>query len=135
MCSSDLAIAMNPLNKLAPLLNIPDLATIERSATFVQRDAIRRIIAQRVQQQTTRAWLDVLEPADIWCAEVLDWPRLLNHEAFKALGMTQRITRSTGSEFDALRCPVRIDRNRLYESKGSPAIGEQTAEICREFGL
>jgi crotonobetainyl-CoA:carnitine CoA-transferase CaiB-like acyl-CoA transferase len=130
-----LAIAMNPLPKLATLLELPDLAQIDRASTFARRDAIKRLIAQRVRQRSTRQWLDVLEPADVWCAEVFDWPRLLKHEAFAAVGMMQRVTRSSGSSFAGLRCPIRVDSRRLLHAKGSPAIGEQTAAICREFGL
>jgi crotonobetainyl-CoA:carnitine CoA-transferase CaiB-like acyl-CoA transferase len=130
-----LALAMNPLAKLAPLLELPSLAEVDRSATFARRDSIQRVIAERLKERSTRQWLDVLEPADVWCAEVLDWPRLLKHAAFAALGMTQTVTRSTGSAMNALRCPVRVDGQRLYAPKGSPAIGEQTAALTREFNL
>lgn len=130
-----LALAMNPLDKLAGLLDLPQLAAVTRDQTFSCRDQIKATLAQRLLTQTTAHWLAILEPADVWCAPVLDWPSLLRHEAFRVLGMTQQVTRSTGSAFQALRCPVRIDGQPLYAPKGSPSIGEDTLALRREFDL
>jgi crotonobetainyl-CoA:carnitine CoA-transferase CaiB-like acyl-CoA transferase len=130
-----LALAMNTLPKLAELLGLPELGSFDRSSTFTQRDRIKRIIAARLAERTTRQWLDILEPADVWCAEVLDWATLLRHDAFRALDMLQSITRSTGSAFNALRCPLRINQSRPLSSKGSPSIGSDTETLREEFGL
>jgi crotonobetainyl-CoA:carnitine CoA-transferase CaiB-like acyl-CoA transferase len=129
-----LALAMNPLAKLAELMHLPQLAALDRSSTFAQRDRIKRIIADAMEQRTTRQWLDVFEPADLWCAEVLDWPTLLRHDAFKALDMLQVVRRASGSTFQSLRCPVRIDGVRPASSKGSPSIGADTSTLLAEFG-
>ncbi|HEY0010193.1 MAG TPA: CaiB/BaiF CoA-transferase family protein [Tepidisphaeraceae bacterium] len=130
-----LVIAMNPLDKMGSLLDLPQLVGVDRADTFARRDAIKRVIARRIAQRTTREWLDVLEPADVWCAEVLNWERLLAHEGFSSLQMVQKVIRSSGSTFDALRCPVRVDGSRLYATKGSPSIGEHNQSIAEEFGL
>lgn len=131
-----LAIAMNPLEKLAPLLGLDKLANTSQADTFARRDQIKSAIARRLKTASTAHWLSILEPADLWCAEVLDWPRLLQHEAFKALDMTHVITRSSsGSSFKGLRCPLRIDGQPLHAPQGSPDIGQQTADLQREFGL
>ncbi len=130
-----LSIAMTPLQKLATLLEMPELAAFDRAATFAQRDQIKSLIATRLKTQTTRHWLDILEPADVWCAQVLDWPTLLQHEAFKVLDMTQRVTRSSGAALNTLRCPVRIDGDVLKSSLGSPKIGEHNDALLKEFGL
>ncbi len=130
-----LALAMMPLDKLAPLLELPELATFDRSQTFTQRDRIMRIIGDRLRQRTTRQWLDILEPADVWCAQVMDWATLLQHPAFAALEMIQPVQRSSGSMFQALRCPLRLNHQALTTERGSPEIGEHTEAIRREFGL
>jgi len=130
-----LAIAMNPLAKLADLLNVPDLKNYTAAETFAKRDEIKHILAARLAKDSTEALLAILDPADIWCAEVHDWPKLVQHEAFKALQMVQSVTRSTGSKFTTTRCPLRIDEQRLTAEKGSPNVGEDTETIAREFNL
>jgi CoA:oxalate CoA-transferase len=50
---------------------------------MAQRDAIKAIIAASVKQRSTGDWLAILQPADIWCSEVLDWPSMLESDAFQ----------------------------------------------------
>lgn len=131
-----IAIAMNPLDKLAELMQLPEIAGISRADTFARRDEIKQTIAAKLRTRSTQEWLGVFEPADLWCAPVLDWPGLLRDEAFKVLKMTQTVTRSaTGSTHAALRCPLRLDRTPAFSPRGSPAIGENTDAIRREFDL
>lgn len=130
-----LAIAMNPLEKLAPLLGVPELATTSRSDTFSRRDELKSRLAAALATRRTAEWLSVLEPADVWCAEVFDWPRLVQHQAFRVLRMTQSITRSTGSTFTALRSPLRLDEELSFNDRPSPEIGEHTGAIRREYGI
>src|SRR5262245_65260445 len=103
---------MNPLDKLAALLDIPILHGVSRGDTFAPRDELKRILADRFRTKSTSHWLSILEPADVWCSEILDWPKLLNHEAFKVLNMTRRITSGGGMKMDSLACPIRIDGTR-----------------------
>jgi CoA:oxalate CoA-transferase len=76
-----------------------------------------------------------LEPADVWCADVLTWPQLLAHPAYAALGMTQSIQRQGGDPLLTTRCPIRIDGGLLTASRGAPRLGEDTAAVAAEFGL
>src|SRR5207244_10551153 len=86
-----IAIAMNPLDKLADLLDLPALRNVSRADTFARRDELKGILAKRLQAESTAHWLSILDPADVWCSEILDWPKLLQHEAFKVLKMTRTI--------------------------------------------
>lgn len=131
-----LAIAMNPLDKIGDLMQLTEILNISRADTFSRRDEIKRTIAAKLKTQTTKDWLSIFEPADLWCAPVLDWPGLMQHEAFKVLKMTQSVTRSaTGSSHQALRCPLRLDGEPAFSKRGSPAIGEHTQAIRKEFDL
>ncbi|HHY51269.1 MAG TPA: CoA transferase, partial [Alphaproteobacteria bacterium] len=80
-----IAIAMTPVGKLAELLGLEALAPYAQDpkSWFTERDTIKRILAERLARQTTAHWLAILEPADVWCAKVLDWPELLASEGFK----------------------------------------------------
>jgi crotonobetainyl-CoA:carnitine CoA-transferase CaiB-like acyl-CoA transferase len=132
-----LALAMTPsLERLAGLMGI---AGMERwfgdpKAALRDRDAIKAVIAGAVARQTTAHWLGLLQPADIWCAEVLDWPGLMEQAAFRRLGMVQHIT-GPGVSLDTLRGPVRIDGQGLTSPRAAPALGEGRDRITAEFGL
>ena len=132
-----LAVAMTPIAKLADLLELPALAPYrdQPSSWFTARDTIKAIIAERLAGATTTRWLAVLEPADIWCASVLDWPQMLESEGFKALDMLQTVTRDDGVAITTTRSPLRINSQRTKASRAAPRIGEQSAAIRREFGL
>jgi len=133
-----LAIAMTPsLERLATLMEIEGLERFypEPAALMTERDTIKAIIAEAVAQRPTQAWLDVLQPADIWCAEVLDWPALFATEAFGALDMVQTIRRGEELVLDTLRGPLRIDGRGLKSPRAAPSLGGDRAAIIEEFGL
>jgi len=132
-----LALAMTPLAKLADLLGMEDLAVIAREAgtEFTRRDEIKRLIAARLATRGTADWLAVLQPADVWCADVLDWRTLLASEAFAGLDLLQTVTRADGVAIRTTRAPLRIDGVRPAATAAAPRIGHDTASLCAEFGL
>ncbi|HEV7277344.1 MAG TPA: CaiB/BaiF CoA-transferase family protein [Devosiaceae bacterium] len=132
-----LAVAMMPLGKLADLLELSALAPYrdDPKSWFSSRDAIKRIIAGRLETQPTAHWLALLEPADIWCAKVLDWPELLESEGFKVLDMLQEVTREDDVSILTTSSPLRINGKRQKTTRAAPLIGEQSAAIRKEFGL
>ena len=130
-----LALAMTPLDKLGASLELPAIVGLPASAGFERRDDIKRLIAAHVATQPTRHWLARLQPADIWCAEVLDWPALLESEAFRAMNMLQTLIRPDGHEVRTTRSPIRVDGQRGECRAAAPRIGEHTEALKAEFGL
>ena len=132
-----LALAMTPsLERLATLMGLSGLEPWfgDPRQAMRDRDEIKAIIAAGVRTQTTAHWLALLQPADIWCAEVLDWPGLMATEAFRRLGMVQHISGATAS-LDTLRGPLRIDGAALTSPRAAPDLGQDRAAIIQEFGL
>lgn len=132
-----LALAMNHLPTLAELLGLPKLAKFSDSAAFQNRDEIKNVIAARLREHTTQHWLKILDAADMWCAEVLDWPSLLESEAMRQLKMVQQLSGSEGDCDGILttRCPVRLDGEMLTSNRFAPKVGEHTGKIQQEFGI
>jgi CoA:oxalate CoA-transferase len=130
-----LALAMTPLDKLAPLIDMPEIAGLSSDAPFRDRDAIKRRIASQLQTRTTSAWLAVLEPHDIWCSEVLNWPELFGTENFRLLDMVQTLRKGDGFSIRTLRSPIRVNGQRGRSERPAPEIGENTEALRREFGL
>lgn len=131
-----LALAMGSIPVLGDLLDCPPLTEYTDPATwFSRRDEIKQILANHLTSQSTQYWLDILEPRDIWCADVLDWNRLFAHDGFQALEMVQEVARDENVKMQTLRCPIRIDGERLFAERGAPRIGQQTEVIMAEFNL
>jgi CoA:oxalate CoA-transferase len=131
-----LALAMTHLPALGKLLELPALEEISKPTDgFRRRDEIKQIIAQRLKEHTTEHWLEILNAADIWCAEVLDWPNLAASEAFKQLAMVQTLKDGRGIEILTTRLPIRLDGGLLTSERLAPRVGQHTEAIQREFGL
>lgn len=123
---SYLTLAMTPLEKLANIINCPALLNYAENESFSKREEIKEILARHLALQDTVYWLRLLEPEDIWCADVLQWDQLMDHEGFEALEMLQTVAMSDGYEFQTTRCPIEIDHQVLYSKKGTPKLGEDT---------
>ena len=131
-----LALAMGKIPQLGELLDCGELSAYPVPGSwFHQRDEIKAALARHLKTKPTAAWLAVLEPADIWCAEVLDWHRLREHAGYQILGMEQTVHRGDGFAYRTTACPIRIDGGRPRSDLGSPKLGEHTAKIQQEFNL
>ncbi|ANQ49756.2 CoA transferase [Flammeovirga sp. MY04] len=129
-----LALAMGAIPQLGELLQCFDLLVYQEvSSWYDQRDKIKQTLADHLKTETTEHWLSILEPADIWCADVMDWERLFEHDGFKVLQMLQTVKMSDGYKYQTTRCPIKIDGRLLTSEKGSPALGEDTDKIEDEF--
>ena len=131
-----IAIAMTPLPQLGELLDLNSIKDLhDQKEWFIKRDEIKKDIGDWIEKQTTEHWLSILEPADIWCAKVLDWDTMVKHEGFKILDMVQRIKRDDGLDIETLRCPIKIDGEIFKSSKAAPKIGNDNNSIMKEFGI
>ena len=132
-----LALAMTPsLDRLAGLLGLAGLEHWYNDPVQAMRDrdAIKTILAAGLATQDIAHWLALLQPADIWCAEVLDWPGLMASDAFQRLQMIQHIG-SPSASLDTLRSPLRLDGAPLTNPRAAPDLGQHRQAIIQEFGL
>lgn len=127
-----LALAMGSIPVLASLLQCDELPQFPENK-FELRDDIKNILASHLQTQDTQFWLDILEPADIWCAKVLNYKQLFAEEGFKILDFTQQVEMQDGYSYKTTRCPIKIDGEYFTSTKGSPKLGQDNARIIKEF--
>ena len=131
-----LALAMGAVPKLGELLGCdPLLEFPDKQTWFTQRDEIKGILRDHLRTHSTAHWLGILEPADIWCAEVMSWRKLRQTEGYLALDMEQTVQCPQGTPMPTLRCPIRIDGEIYKSPKGAPSIGQDTTSITTEFAL
>ncbi|WP_370880108.1 CaiB/BaiF CoA transferase family protein [Labrys monachus] len=135
--SGYLAVAMTPIGKLADVLGLRALDAYRDhpKSWFTHRDEIKSVLADFLAGATTEHWLSLLDPADIWCASVLQWPELLANDGFRTLDMLQTVKRGDGVAVATTRSPIRVDGHRPPVSRAAPRLGEHSAAIRREFAL
>ena len=127
---------MNSIPVLGELLKCPSLAFFnESSQWFSRRDEIKLILSDHLKTQATHYWLSILDPADIWASDVLDYESLVHHNAYKILNMDQEVITGNGIKMKTTCCPVRVDGERLTSSTGAPSLGEHNLEIEKQFQL
>jgi CoA:oxalate CoA-transferase len=131
-----LALAMGQVPRLGELLGCPALlAYTDPKSWFSHRDEIKATLRDHLPTQTTARWLSVLEPADIWCAEVMSWEKLRTTPGYNALDMEQEVLCPAGTPLKTLRCPIRIDGEIYKSAAGAPSIGQHNFQIKGEFSL
>ncbi len=124
-----LALAMIPIPRLGELIGCEALGAYTDSETWhTKRDEIKAIIAEHLLGQTTEHWLSILEPADVWCADVYTWDKLFDTEAFKSLEMTQEVSRPNGTTVKTTCCPILIDGQRPHGGPAAPTVGQDNSE-------
>lgn len=130
-----IAIAMGSLTELGRLIGCDELAKFDEvpSDRFDKRHEIKQLLAMHFKTRTTAEWLGVLEPADYWCSDVFTYRRLLEHDGYKMLGMEQEVRRPNGTSVRTLRCPIRIDGQRLYSAVAAPVLGNATEQVKEEL--
>jgi CoA:oxalate CoA-transferase len=88
-------------------------------------------LPELLRTRTTDAWLDLLDGDDVWCSPVLSLEELLDHDAFRAVEMTQTVERQPREpdgepvRIATTRSPIRIDGERLLSGRGAPRLGAQ----------
>ncbi|HEX4442760.1 MAG TPA: CaiB/BaiF CoA-transferase family protein [Galbitalea sp.] len=134
-----IALAMNPVNRIGELLGVAELTAMADPAIWWEKqDEISELLAARFSSESTEYWLEILDRADVWCAPVLTLEQLVAHDGFRAIRMTQEITRDPiGTDAPVTlvttRGPLRVDGAPLTGSRPAPRLGEHTDAVRREF--
>ena len=131
-----IALAMTDIPTLGSLLQCEALQYFtQANFWFERRDEIKTILAQHLLSKTAVEWLEILEPADVWCAPVMDYDQLLQQEGYKALQMELTVKTSSGLQVKTTRCPIRFDGQILAPTLGAPTLGEHNKIIEQTYNL
>ncbi|MCO4160973.1 CaiB/BaiF CoA transferase family protein [Citrobacter amalonaticus] len=131
-----IALAMGSVVELGRILGSPALAEYrEPNEWFSRRDEIKQVIAGILATESASFWLERLEDAGYWCAEVTDWPTLTASEGFRALDMTQDVQLDDGKTIAMLKSPLRFNGERTSSFRPAPVLGANTAQIQADFHL
>lgn len=127
-----MSLAMGSIPVLAELLSCEALKQFPENK-FILRDNIKSVLAVHLLTQDSEYWLNILEPADIWCANVLNYEQLFAQEGFQVLDFVQQVEMIDGYSYKTTRCPIRIDGELFTSGKASPKLGQDNERIIKEF--
>jgi crotonobetainyl-CoA:carnitine CoA-transferase CaiB-like acyl-CoA transferase len=131
-----IALAMGDILELGNLLQCEAVQQFSDSNDwFEKRDDIKKILASHLLTNSAIFWLSVLEKADIWCALVMDYDKLVQQEGYKVLDMEVIVKTSNELSVTTTRCPFRVDGKMLVSDKGAPQLGEHNPAIEQQFDL
>lgn len=132
-----IAIAMNPLVRIADSLELPDIAVLaqESRGGFTHREHIEGCIAKKLSTDRTRAWTDLLESHGIWCAPVLNWRDLLKSDAMKQFGMVREANTDSGNSLRLLGSPIRVNGERGMPVRTAPSFDADRHAILAELSI
>jgi CoA:oxalate CoA-transferase len=129
-----IALAMSDIIQLATLLQCEPLKQFsDPNDWFEKRDDIKKMLANHLLTNSAAFWLAILEKADIWCAPVMDYDKLVQQDGYKILDMEVTVKTSKGLEVTTTRCPIRVDGKLLISDKGAPQLGEHNDAIDKQF--
>ncbi len=124
LADGHIAIAMVEVPRLGRLLEAAELEAYDDPGEWYERrDEIKAHLAAALATRKLREVLDRLERDDVWCAEVLGWPALVEHDGFLAADLL--LNAGSGARaFQTTRCPIKIDGMDPASTRGAPRLGE-----------
>ena len=79
--------------------------------------------------------LQKMQEMDMWVMEVLDWNEMKEQQGYQCLEMEQSVFSADGKEIITTRCPIRINRKKLFSNKPAPKLGEHNSKIINELNV
>jgi crotonobetainyl-CoA:carnitine CoA-transferase CaiB-like acyl-CoA transferase len=101
---------------------------------YHQQKATMHEIEQRLLQNTNEHWVARLEAAGVPCGPVSYRPDLYEDPQVQALEMMWRLDNAQHGSYLAPGHPIRFSKTPVRAGKGSPTLGENTAEVLAEIG-
>ncbi len=122
--------------RFGAVLGLDSLATDPRFATnrdrLRHRDALDRLIEDRMSRQPYRHWQAAFEAADVPFAPVNTVLDALGHEQAEARGMRIDLPHGGGGTVPGPGNPIRLSRTPVRYRGAAPVLGGDTEQILRD---
>lgn len=130
-----IAIAMTPLDRLAEVLDYPELADYAtEEAAFERRDEIKHRLEDYTRERSTDDLLETLVDGDVWAARVNDFQAAARNPQVRHNEMIVEVDHPRDGTFWTTGIPGTLSATPGAIDRGPPAPGEHTREILREVG-
>jgi crotonobetainyl-CoA:carnitine CoA-transferase CaiB-like acyl-CoA transferase len=127
-----LAIAMNPLNKLAALIGVDGYEDHPESQIMEGRDEVRADFQRGFLTKTTQEWLEILLAEDIWCAPVNTYADLERDPQVAENEMIVEWEQPGAGRVRGVGIAVKFEDTPGEITRHAPVLGEHTGEILKE---
>jgi crotonobetainyl-CoA:carnitine CoA-transferase CaiB-like acyl-CoA transferase len=128
-----IAIAMNPIDKLARLVGIDGYENHPESQIMEGRDQVRADFQVGFLKKTTQEWLDILLAEDIWVAPVNDFSGVEADPQVRENEMIVSWEHPTAGTVRGVGIPVKFSDTPGEIVRHAPLLGEHAVEILRDF--
>lgn len=129
-----IALSLNPVERMAKVLNCPELEPYTDCDSYEERDAISSLIMDALRQHPTEHWMNVFGPAGVWYAPVNDYPDLTEDPQIAHNRVFLDATDHAGRPIRLVNHPLRYDGAIPPVRRPPPALGQHSLEILRELG-
>ena len=129
-----IAISLNPVERMLPVLDCPELEAYVESDNYEEREAISGLIREAVKKQPGGHWMKVFAEHKIWFAPVYDYPDLVEDPQIRHNGVFFDSEDHAGRPVRLMAHPVRYDGALLPVRRPPPGLGEHSHEILRSLG-
>jgi crotonobetainyl-CoA:carnitine CoA-transferase CaiB-like acyl-CoA transferase len=130
-----IAISMAAPADLAVALELPELDGFAPGDTFSRSEEITRMVARRVAERSTAAWLPALAARGIWHMPVKDYDALRDDPQLAHLGVFVDAVGAEGAPITMLSHPLRYDGKPPAIRRVPQKLGMQTREVLGELGF
>lgn len=126
-----IAVSLTPVTRLAQVTGSEALAHYRDDERFARREEISTALGRVLAARTTQEWLDLFQPAQIWCAPVADYAQVVNDPQVRWNEPFLGFTHPRAGRVRVLGHPIRYDGRPLPLRRRPPLLGEDTEEILR----
>ena len=129
----------NAYLKLCEAFGIPEMGTDPRycndDVRLQHKLECHAMVREYTKKYTTKELLDLLNEYGVPCAPINDTAMACQDESLIARGMIATVTHKTAGTYQLPGTPLKLTKNPIQITKGSPILGENNREIFGGLGM
>jgi crotonobetainyl-CoA:carnitine CoA-transferase CaiB-like acyl-CoA transferase len=134
----NIAAAGDLYPRMCNAIGMPELVTHPDYADFKarskNRDALHKLIGERVATRSSAAWIDILNQAGVACGPIYTLDQVFADPQVQMLGMAQPVEHPRLGRMELVGQGVKLARTPARLRSAAPEHGEHSREILEEFG-
>jgi len=124
-----LALAMTPLEILAPVVDLPHLADLD---PWADRDRIKEQLGHVFTRQGTQEWIEALLAAGIWCARARTMKEAVDELRDEGSSLICTVEHPKLGTLELIGCPITLSETPWRQRLAPPLVGEHTQDVFAE---
>jgi crotonobetainyl-CoA:carnitine CoA-transferase CaiB-like acyl-CoA transferase len=128
-----IAIAMNPISKLAELLEMDKHHDVDGNNVFDNEEVIMADLQAALMAKTANEWLEILLAADIWCSPVYDFSDMETDPQVAENEMIVAYDHPVAGSVRAVGMPVKFHGTPGEVAGPAPLLGQHSEQILKDI--